>query len=124
METEFKRIVKGTAPRKTVDKKQNGSSLIDRSTFMATSAFRSSDGAWCRLKRFAAGSSYPSSRPTIRRALILVVLSLLPVSNSTRALAQNKPATPDLLDKSLEDLMSIEVDSVYGASGFKQKITE
>jgi outer membrane receptor for ferrienterochelin and colicins len=28
------------------------------------------------------------------------------------------------LDKSLEDLMSIDIDSVYGASGFKQKITE
>ena len=25
---------------------------------------------------------------------------------------------------SLEDLMSIEIDSVYGASGFKQKVTE
>ena len=41
-----------------------------------------------------------------------------------RTLAQNKPATSDLLDKSLEDLMAIEVDSVYGASGFKQKVTE
>jgi iron complex outermembrane receptor protein len=39
-------------------------------------------------------------------------------------LAQNKGDTPNLLDMSLEDLMSIEIDSVYGASGFKQKVTE
>src|SRR5580658_272451 len=39
-------------------------------------------------------------------------------------LAQNAPATPSLTDMSLEELMQINVDSVYGASGFKQKITE
>jgi iron complex outermembrane receptor protein len=38
--------------------------------------------------------------------------------------AQNKDDTPNLFDMSLEDLMSIVIDSVYGASGFKQKVTE
>src|ERR1700691_689231 len=48
------------------------------------------------------------------------LLYLLPIL----ALGQNKGATPDLADMSLEELMQINVDSVYGASGFKQKITE
>ena len=52
------------------------------------------------------------------------MLSLLPLLSSTRALAQDKPATPNLFDKSLDDLMSIQIDTVYGASGFKQKVTE
>jgi iron complex outermembrane receptor protein len=54
----------------------------------------------------------------------LVLFSLLLLFSSTHALAQKKSGTPDLLDMSLEDLMSIEIDSVYGASGFKQKVTE
>src|ERR1700691_3911173 len=48
------------------------------------------------------------------------LLYLLPIL----ALGQNKGATPDLADLSLEELMQIDVNSVYGASGFKQKITE
>jgi outer membrane receptor for ferrienterochelin and colicin len=51
---------------------------------------------------------------------IPVLLSLLPIL----ALGQNTPAAPSLTDMSLEELMQINVDSVYGASGFKQKITE
>jgi outer membrane receptor for ferrienterochelin and colicins len=62
--------------------------------------------------------------PAAHRAIILVVFSLLPLLSSTHALAQDNPPPPDLLDKSLEDLMSIEIDTVYGASGFKQKTTE
>ena len=49
------------------------------------------------------------------------VLSLLIPSASH---AQDKPDIPGLLDKSLEELMSIEIDSVSSASGFKQKVTE
>jgi outer membrane receptor for ferrienterochelin and colicins len=52
------------------------------------------------------------------------MLSLLPLLSSTHALAQNKPPNPSLLDDSLEDLMAIKIDTVYGASGFKQKVTE
>jgi outer membrane receptor for ferrienterochelin and colicins len=60
----------------------------------------------------------------LRRALIPAILSLLPFLNSTRALAQNTRTTPDLTDMSVEQLMSIDIDSVYGASRFKQKVTE
>jgi outer membrane receptor for ferrienterochelin and colicins len=60
----------------------------------------------------------------IQRALVLALLSLLLLFSSPRALAQKKGDTPNLLDMSIEDLMSIEIDSVYGASGFKQKVTE
>ena len=41
-----------------------------------------------------------------------------------RALAQNKQAPKDLFDASMEDLMKVDIDSVYAASGYKQKITE
>jgi outer membrane receptor for ferrienterochelin and colicins len=68
--------------------------------------------------------SRPLRWPTIQRALISVVLSFLAFQNTTSVLAQNKGDTPNLLDMSLEDLMSIEIDSVSGASGFKQKVTE
>jgi outer membrane receptor protein involved in Fe transport len=51
---------------------------------------------------------------------ILVLLSLLPIV----VLCQNKPATPRFTDMSLEELMLIDVDSVKGVSGFKQKLTE
>ena len=60
----------------------------------------------------------------IQRALLLVLLSLLTLFSSPLALAQKKSDKPNLLDMSIEDLMSIEIDSVYGASGFKQKVTE
>jgi iron complex outermembrane receptor protein len=43
---------------------------------------------------------------------------------ATPALAQATPATPNLADLSLEDLMLIKVASVQGASGFLQKVTE
>jgi outer membrane receptor for ferrienterochelin and colicins len=71
-----------------------------------------------------AGLSHLSKRSAVQRTLILAILSLLPFLNPTRALAQKKDRNPNLLDMSLEDLMSIEIDSVYGASGFKQKVTE
>jgi len=51
---------------------------------------------------------------------ISALLSLLPVP----ALGQNTGAAPNLTDMSLEELMQINIDSVYGASGFKQKVTE
>jgi iron complex outermembrane receptor protein len=60
----------------------------------------------------------------VLRVLILLPFCLLPLLAPTRALAQKKSETPNLLDMSLEDLMAVEVDSVYGASGFKQKVTE
>jgi len=68
--------------------------------------------------------SHPAGIRVVQRALILVTLFLLPLLASSRAMAQKKDQTPNLLDMSLEDLMAVDVDSVYGASGFKQKVTE
>src|SRR4029077_16881785 len=60
----------------------------------------------------------------VQRALLLVILSFSTLLYSARTRAQSRGDTRDLLDMSLEDLMSVEIDSVYGASGFKQKVTE
>src|SRR5580658_5928942 len=68
--------------------------------------------------------SHRSVQPVVHRALILALLCLLPLLAPSQALAQKKDETPNLLDMSLEDLMSIEIDSVSGVSGFKQKVTE
>ncbi|HMD87423.1 MAG TPA: TonB-dependent receptor [Terriglobia bacterium] len=38
--------------------------------------------------------------------------------------AQSTPAPPNLMDMGLEDLMKVEIDSVYGASGYKQKVAD
>ena len=38
--------------------------------------------------------------------------------------AQDRQAPPNLMDMGLEDLMKIEIDSVYGSSGYKQKVNE
>src|SRR5258706_11850652 len=55
-------------------------------------------------------------------AALLAALSVL--LNSTLALAQDSHRAKNLTDMSLEELMSVRIDSVYGASGFKQKVTE
>ena len=70
------------------------------------------------------GTPLGSAWLVLRRSLNLIMLSIPALMNPTRVLAQSKPAPPDLLDMSLEELMAIEIDSVYGASGFKQKVTE
>ena len=82
--------------------------------------FRSSGEAPGKPKRFGICMARPSRWTAFQRAIIVVVFSFLPLINSTRSLAQDKGTTPDLFDKSLEDLMSIEIDSVYGASKFLQ----
>src|ERR1700687_789070 len=53
-----------------------------------------------------------------------IMLSFLLLLSTTPALPQNQDDHPNLLEMRLEDLMSINMDSVYGASGFKQKVTE
>jgi outer membrane receptor for ferrienterochelin and colicins len=68
--------------------------------------------------------SHPPAWTVVQRALISFLLSLLPLLNSTPAVAQDTRTTPNLADMSLEDLMLIKIDSVEGASGFKQKVTE
>jgi outer membrane receptor for ferrienterochelin and colicins len=68
--------------------------------------------------------SRPAGWLWVQRSLVSVMLSFLPHLNAIPVLAQSKGDTANLLDMTLEDLMSIEIDSVYGASGFKQKVTE
>jgi len=51
------------------------------------------------------------------------MLLLLPLW-ATQALAQETPSSESLTDMSIEELMSLRIESVYGASGFKQKVTE
>jgi len=106
-----------------VNRKQNGFS--PRSLIVvAISSFKSSAEATDKLRGYCTSVSHPPSWPRGQKALILVMLALLSLLSSTRTLAQKKGGTPNLLDMSLEDLMSVEIDSVYGASGFKQKVTE
>jgi len=90
----------------------------------AISSFRSSPEAARKPQGFGTGCCRPSGWPAVQRLLICVMLSFFPLLNTTPLLAQNRGDTPNLLDMSIEDLMSIEIDSVYGASGFKQKVTE
>jgi outer membrane receptor protein involved in Fe transport len=52
-----------------------------------------------------------------------LVAALSFLLNPTLARAQD-PDHKNLTDMSLEELMSVRIDSVYGASGFKQKVTE
>ena len=52
------------------------------------------------------------------------MLALLPFLATTQALGQETPPSPSLTDMSIEELMSLRIESVYGASGFKQKVTE
>ncbi|MEO8053359.1 MAG: TonB-dependent receptor [Acidobacteriota bacterium] len=62
--------------------------------------------------------------PLIQGAPISVAVALLLLVSATLTLAQDSSANTELADMSLEELMSVRIDSVYGASGFKQKVTE
>jgi outer membrane receptor for ferrienterochelin and colicins len=70
------------------------------------------------------GVSFANSKFLMRQSLVIFILFLLLAINSTSILAQSNGARPDLLDKSLEDLLNIQIDTVYGASGFNQIVTE
>jgi outer membrane receptor for ferrienterochelin and colicin len=63
-------------------------------------------------------------RSSARRSVVFIVISLLLLVIPAGVSAQEKPDIPGLLDKSLEELMSIEIESVSSASGFTQKVTE
>src|SRR6476620_3058888 len=65
----------------------------------------------------------PSSE-TMALMAIALVAALSVLLNPTPALAQDSRPGKNLTDMSLEELMSVRIDSVYGASGFKQKVTE
>jgi outer membrane receptor for ferrienterochelin and colicins len=104
--------------------KRNGASFIELFVSMAILFFRPSARDASRTRRWRWGLWRVPARPVIQRALILFLLSVVSFYHTHSVLAQNEPATPSLLDMSVEDLMLIDIDSVYGASGFKQKVTE
>lgn len=58
------------------------------------------------------------------RFLFLVSLAMAILLCGGHGAAQNSKPLPDLTEMSLEDLMEIEVDSVYGASKYLQKVTQ
>jgi outer membrane receptor for ferrienterochelin and colicins len=107
-----------------MNKYQNGFSVIRLWIVGPIMSFLSFTRTALKPTSTGTRSSHPYGSRMVPRALILVPLCLLPLLVSTRTLAQKKDETPNLLDMSIEDLMAVEVDSVYGASGFKQKVTE
>ena len=107
-----------------MNEKQNGISLMEFLILVAVVSCRALAGVFGEPGNVGTGFTRVTARPLFHPALILVIFSLLPFMTARRMLAQEKGATPDLLDESLEELMSIRIDSVYGVSGFKQKVTE
>src|ERR1039458_10044167 len=59
-----------------------------------------------------------------KRILILLFVVLTIGGYGERLRAQTLQAGHDIMDIGLEDLMKVEIDSVYGASGYKQKVTD
>jgi iron complex outermembrane receptor protein len=59
-----------------------------------------------------------------KRILKSLPLLLLVALGPAFSFSQSLPPQPDLMNMSLEDLMKVEVDSVYGASGYKQNVTD
>src|SRR5580704_4477843 len=80
--------------------------------------------AKAEVKHLGVRSSRACASSCVRRSIISIVMSVLSLLIPSASHAQDKPDIPGLLDKSLEELMSIEIDSVSSASGFKQKVTE
>jgi len=66
----------------------------------------------------------PRYSPWVKVLRGLLLVSLMASLNPVRLLAQDKQAPTDLFDASMEDLMKVDIDSVYAASGYKQKVTE
>src|ERR1700683_4535336 len=77
-----------------------------------------------KRKKLGRGLSYAYAWIVLQSTRILVMFSLLPLLSPTRALAQTAPTDPHLADMTIEELMLIHIDSVYGASGYQQKVTE
>jgi outer membrane receptor for ferrienterochelin and colicins len=65
----------------------------------------------CRARRCAA-------------LLLLLALSVSPLKTRGQVVGESTPTPKSLSQLSLEELMAIKVDTVYGASKFQQKVTE
>lgn len=60
----------------------------------------------------------------MRIRTIVLLVSLVAIHSAASPLCAQTTPPPDLLDMKLEDLMKVDIDSVYGASGFKQNVTD
>ena len=63
-------------------------------------------------------------RQHVRHEVCLIVLALQLVVSATGAESAATPAANDLAERSLEELMQIEIPTVIGASKYEQKVTE
>src|SRR3984885_7876390 len=111
-------------PKQNINRKRIRLSIHVCLRFVAILCFMKSVKTAAEQNRPCAGFSFADAKSSVRQSLFVVILLLLLAINSTRILAQNGSAPPDLLDKSLDDLMKIEIDTVYGASGYSQRVTE
>ncbi len=59
-----------------------------------------------------------------KRIVSMLLLSLFISLAPAPLPGQDTQPHPNLMDMSLEELMNVEVDSVYGASGYKQKVSD
>ena len=81
------------------------------------------DGA-DRVKCVAFTTPGKPARPAIWPVFLVLALSLFCPVNPAHLQAQNPPKSADLMGMSIEDLMKVDIDSVYAASGYKQKVNE
>jgi outer membrane receptor for ferrienterochelin and colicins len=91
---------------------------------MAMLFFRPAGEATGKPPGFGAACSHLPKCSAVRRVFLSAIFSLLVLLSATPAPAQDARAAAHLADMSLEDLMLIKIDSVQGASGFNQKVTE
>src|ERR1039458_7972472 len=81
--------------------------------------------SWEKGGKLAAYVTFsPRYSPWVKVLRGLLLVFLLTGLDPVRALPQDKQAPTDLFDAGLEDLLKVDVDSVYAASGYKQKVTE
>jgi len=62
--------------------------------------------------------------PSLRHACFFALLLLLSLPGPAQAAHHDRADTLSVLDMSIDQLLLIDINSVYGASGFKQKLSE
>ena len=74
--------------------------------------------------RKASGEARLRPAARLRFGTRLLLFTVLLMLSPETLCAQDLPPHPDLMDMSLENLMKVEVDSVYGASGYRQNVND
>jgi len=80
--------------------------------------------AQLRISKNPASSSVRRNNAAGQRIILSTIPALLFILTSSLAPAYGQDSQADLSNYSIEDLMRAEVDTVYGASKFQQKVTE